>query len=86
MRSLIDVASVADPQTGVAMFDSQAGGWLVAGGTSIGAPIVASGYVLTSRVQPIAYAYGDPSGFCHLAPGTYDPATGLGSLDGLGAL
>ena len=86
MRSVVDVAAVADPQTGVAMFDSQAGGWLVAGGTSTGAPIVASAYALAPAVHPIAYAYGDPSGFFRLASGAYDPATGLGSLDGVGAL
>ncbi|MBV8282283.1 MAG: hypothetical protein JO347_09510, partial [Candidatus Eremiobacteraeota bacterium] len=35
-RSTVDLAAVADPQTGVAIFDAVAGGWIVAGGTSVG--------------------------------------------------
>lgn len=85
-RSAVDLAAVADPQTGVAMFDSTAGGWLVAGGTSIGAPIVAAAYALAATPEPLSYAYGDPSGFFKLGSSQYDPVTGLGSLDGTGAL
>jgi subtilase family serine protease len=45
MRTTSDVAAVADPQTGVSVYDSVdwggPSGWLVAGGTSAGAPIIA---------------------------------------------
>jgi hypothetical protein len=41
-----DVAVDADPATGMAVYDSvfngSGGGWIVVGGTSIGAPIVSS--------------------------------------------
>ena len=45
MRSVADVAAVADPDTGLAVrdtFDVPGGGWLVVGGTSAAAPIIAA--------------------------------------------
>lgn len=85
-RSTVDVAAVADPQTGVAMYDSLAGGWLVAGGTSAGAPLVAAAYALTGNPQGPGYAYAHPSAFHDIAPAGYDFKTGLGSPNGIGGL
>jgi subtilase family serine protease len=85
-RSIVDVAAVADPQTGVTMYDSAAGGWLVAGGTSAGAPIVAAAYALSGNPQGPAYAYAHPGAFHDLLPSGYDLATGLGSPSGVGGL
>jgi len=52
-RSVADVAAVADPNTGVAVYDSTryagASGWLVFGGTSVASPIVASAYALAGN-------------------------------------
>jgi subtilase family serine protease len=46
-RAVADVSAIADPSTGVSVFDSfQQAGWLVFGGTSVSAPIVASVYAL----------------------------------------
>src|SRR5487761_2104204 len=46
-RTVVDVAAVADPNTGVWVYDSFAGGpWDVVGGTSVAAPIVASFFAL----------------------------------------
>jgi subtilase family serine protease len=49
-RAVADVSAVADPQTGVAVYDSTAyqgaSGWLQFGGTSASAPIIASVYAL----------------------------------------
>ena len=56
-RSAVDVAAVADPQTGVSMFDAAAGGWLVAGGTSVGAPLIAAAYALSGNPQGPGYSY-----------------------------
>ncbi len=84
-RSAVDVAAVADPATGVAMFDGQAGGWLVAGGTSVGAPLVAAAYALGIPAGP-AYSYAHRGGFHALAPGGYDNTTGLGSPSGVTGL
>jgi len=41
-RNVPDVAAVADPNTGVAIYSKYNGGWLSAGGTSASAPIWAS--------------------------------------------
>ncbi len=42
MRSIADAVAVADPNTGVAFFESAGGGWQQAGGTGVAAPIVAA--------------------------------------------
>ena len=47
MRAESDVSADADPRTGVAVYDSfHQSGWLVFGGTSVAAPIVASLFAL----------------------------------------
>jgi hypothetical protein len=47
-RTVNDVSADADPNTGVAVYDSQTStggtGWIVLGGTSVGTPIIASLY------------------------------------------
>jgi subtilase family serine protease len=52
-RAMADVSAVADPNTGVAVYDSTSyqglSGWLVFGGTSASSPIVASVYALSGR-------------------------------------
>jgi subtilase family serine protease len=85
-RSANDVSAVADPQTGVSMYDSTAGGWLVAGGTSVGAPLIAAAYALSGNPQGPAYSYGHRSAFHDVAPAGYDWATGLGTPNGVGGL
>jgi hypothetical protein len=60
-RTTADVAAVADPNTGVAIYSSGDGGWLEAGGTSAGAPIIAAVYALAgrpaSRSNPAEFPY-----------------------------
>jgi subtilase family serine protease len=54
-RSVADVAAVADPSTGVAVYDSVApysGGWTVFGGTSVASPIIASVFALAGPETP----------------------------------
>jgi subtilase family serine protease len=49
-RIVADVAAVADPNTGVAVYDTfRTSGWLVFGGTSVAAPVVAGTYALGSN-------------------------------------
>ncbi|MGC8510285.1 MAG: S53 family peptidase [Acidimicrobiales bacterium] len=51
-RTVADVAAVADPNTGVAVYDSYGeSGWLVFGGTSVASPIVASIYALAGNTS-----------------------------------
>ena len=83
-RATVDVAAVADPQTGVSMYDSLAGGWLVAGGTSIGAPLIASAYALSGNPAGPAYSYAHRDQFNDVSPSGFDLATGLGSPNGVG--
>jgi subtilase family serine protease len=85
-RSTVDVSAVADPQTGVTMYDSTAGGFLVAGGTSVGAPLLAAAYALSANPQGPAYSYAHGSYFHDIAPAGYDLATGLGSPNGVRGL
>ena len=80
-RSAVDMAIVGDPQTGVTLFATQAGGWVVAGGTSIGAPIVAAAYALSGNLASPAFSYAHRAGFQAIPPaavGGYDVTTGLG--------
>jgi subtilase family serine protease len=61
-----DVAAVADPNTGVAIYDTyDQGGWLEVGGTSVSSPIIASVYALandiTAGTYPSSYAYSHTS-------------------------
>jgi subtilase family serine protease len=85
-RAAADVAAVADPQTGVAMFAASAGGWVVAGGTSVGSPLVAAAYALSGTPAGPSFSYAHQSAFHDLAPGGYDARTGLGSPAGVGGL
>jgi hypothetical protein len=46
MRAVADVAAVADPSTGVWVYNGADGGWEVFGGTSVSAPIIGAFYAL----------------------------------------
>jgi len=66
-RSIADVSAVADPETGVAVYDSyQFQGWAVFGGTSASAPLIAATYALTgppvAGTDPASYPYQAPAG------------------------
>lgn len=77
MRTEADLSAVADPATGVAVYDSLPGpdgnvGWQVMGGTSAAAPFVAAAYALAGRPTtdyPGKLAYSAPTGL-------YDPTSG----------
>ena len=63
-RAVADVAAVADPATGLAVYDTyQAAGWNVYGGTSASAPFIAGVYALAGTPGddvPAAYPYAHP--------------------------
>jgi subtilase family serine protease len=56
-RAEADVAAVADPATGVAVYDSDsfegAKGWLTFGGTSTSSPIIAAVYALAGNTSHV---------------------------------
>lgn len=76
-RAVADVSAVADPQTGIAIFDSFASGgrvgWLVFGGTSAAAPIIAGAYALAGNAAGISgggYPYAHPQGLYDVTAGS----------------
>jgi subtilase family serine protease len=60
-RAVADVSAVADPATGVAVYDSTAyqgqSGWMVFGGTSVAAPIIAGVYGLAGNAASVTNNY-----------------------------
>jgi subtilase family serine protease len=55
-RTVADVAADADPNTGVAVYDTyRSGGWLVFGGTSVAAPIIGGVYALAGNAPLVGY-------------------------------
>src|SRR5207245_4250327 len=49
-RTVADASAVADPNTGVAVYDTyRQPGWLVFGGTSVSAPVLAGVYALAGN-------------------------------------
>jgi hypothetical protein len=72
-RTVADLAAVADPATGVAVYASGQGGWVVFGGTSASAPIVAAAYALAGA--PLAGTYPGQSPYTRTAS-LYDVTSG----------
>ena len=71
-RMEADVSAVADPATGVAVYDTYpntdgVNGWAQFGGTSISAPLVAGVYALATPPAPtdypVSYAWSNPAAF-----------------------
>ncbi|HSO98854.1 MAG TPA: hypothetical protein VLP43_07870 [Solirubrobacteraceae bacterium] len=66
-RAVADESAVADPNTGVAVYDSLAdggqSGWMVFGGTSVASPFVASVDALSSTTRSLGFPYAQPSQF-----------------------
>jgi subtilase family serine protease len=97
-RTVGDIAAVADPATGVAVYDSygSSGGlnWYVYGGTSVASPIIASVFALAGQVSGSAAAtlYQHSSAFydvtsgsngnCGHKPQTRYLCTGVSGYDG----
>jgi subtilase family serine protease len=91
-RTVADVSAVADPDTGIAVYDTYgSGGWLVFGGTSLSAPIVAGVYALIGTTGSSAYGsyfYGQPGSIFDVVAGSNGVCspqylcTGLAGFDG----
>ena len=98
-RTVADVSAVADPNTGVAVYGPGFGGrsqWMVFGGTSVAAPLIAGVYAVSSSFVPLSTTYTSGSGLnditsgsngtcgsylCTAGPG-YDGPTGVGTPSG----
>ncbi len=74
-RAVADVSAVADPNTGVWMYDTYGhSGWAIYGGTSVAAPIIASFYALGGNLPgptgtPVANAYAHASALYDVTSG-----------------
>jgi subtilase family serine protease len=102
-RTIADVAAVADPYTGVSVYwtGRRRGGWMVFGGTSVAAPLIAGVFALAANGSTITPGYpyahttslfdvtSGSNGSCggYLCNGTagYDGPTGLGTPNGASA-
>jgi subtilase family serine protease len=103
-RTVADVSAVADPNTGVAVYGPTSrnrSGWLVFGGTSVAAPLIAGVYGVnggsvnygsdpyahTSALFDVTSGSNGSCGGSYLCTGTvgYDGPTGLGTPNGSSA-
>ncbi|MFJ4678240.1 MULTISPECIES: peptidase S8 [unclassified Kitasatospora] len=74
-RTIADVSAVADPATGVAVYQTYGGsGWAVYGGTSAAAPIIAGVYALggnpSSGSSPASFPYAHTSALFDVTSGS----------------
>jgi subtilase family serine protease len=73
-RTVADVSADANPNTGVAVYDTyHAGGWLVFGGTSVASPIIASTYALAGNEPSLtfgSYPYGHAASLFDVTSGS----------------
>jgi hypothetical protein len=101
MRTVADVSAVADPNTGVAVYETfgRRGGWQVYGGTSVASPIIGAVFALGGAQGP-SYPYAHSSSLNDVKSGSngscggsylctattgYDGPTGLGTPNGASA-
>jgi subtilase family serine protease len=76
-RTVADVSAVADPSTGVAIYDSTRycnrgciSGWIQVGGTSLASPLIASVYALASNGGGASYPYSQPGSLYDVTSGS----------------
>jgi subtilase family serine protease len=81
-RAVADVSAVADPATGVAVYDTYGGdgGWEVFGGTSVSSPIIGAVYALagtpSSGSSPASFPYAHTSALNDVVSGSNGNCSG----------
>jgi hypothetical protein len=90
-RTVVDVSAVADPSTGVAVYESASGGWQQMGGTGVGAAIVAALFALgpsVARANAPRWIWSHAGSAAYHRVGSskaaYDTTTGWGTPNGVG--
>jgi Subtilase family len=81
-RAVADVSAVADPYTGVAVYDSTPNGstpqgWAVVGGTSVASPLIASMFALAGGAHGVEYPAGTL--YAHLGSASLQDITAGGN-------
>jgi hypothetical protein len=80
-RTMVDVAAVGDPSSGVAAFNASVGGFIVAGGSSVSTPLVAAIYaragVAATANHDAGYAYAHPCELFDITGVVAGPSTSL---------
>ncbi|MDQ2679870.1 MAG: S53 family peptidase [Candidatus Eremiobacteraeota bacterium] len=85
MRMTADVSAVADPVTGIAVYNTNNPGglgWGVVGGTSLATPVIAGMYALSSNTASIndgSYPYSHRSQYYDVVSGNSLGASGVGT-------
>ena len=76
-RAVADVSAVADPNTGVSVYDSTpyngAAGWMTFGGTSVASPVIAGVYGLAGNARTVdtrSYPYSNAGSLFDVTSGT----------------
>ena len=72
-RAASDVSAVADPNTGVAVFNAGVGGWIVVGGTSAASPLVAGIYArygISGASHDASFSYAHTTEFFDVTSGS----------------
>jgi subtilase family serine protease len=77
-RAASDVSAVANPNTGLAVFNAGSGGWIVVGGTSAASPFVAAVYArygISGASHNASYAYAHTNQFFDITSGSNGTCT-----------
>ncbi|WP_405820297.1 carboxypeptidase regulatory-like domain-containing protein [Streptomyces sp. NBC_01390] len=86
-RATADISAVADPATGLAVYDTVSkDGWLQVGGTSLSAPLITAMYALAGTpvedTYPVTYPYINGSGLTDVTEGSNDDCGTVGCTAG----
>ncbi|MGW3245509.1 carboxypeptidase regulatory-like domain-containing protein [Streptomyces sp. NPDC001070] len=79
-RATADISAVADPQSGLAVYNSLNDGWLQVGGTSLSSPLIAAMYALAGT--PAAGTYPVRYPYAHQSKGLFDITEGVNGACG----
>ncbi|HEY1559181.1 MAG TPA: S8 family serine peptidase [Kofleriaceae bacterium] len=84
-RMIADISAVSDPGTGVAIYDSEAGGWSSIGGTSAASPLIAAIFAQTGHAtESPQYIYENATGFFDVIDGSNGSCSSELCRSGLG--
>jgi subtilase family serine protease len=86
-RGVPDMSAVANPRTGVWVYNKNAGGWIIAGGTSVASPVIAAiannaGHFRLTTDAELTQVYTNQAMFRDITQGICGPYTGYWAMTG----